>query len=320
MSSRRLKIAGLAALVIVFLLFPLVVKGPYYLSIVILAGMAVVLSVSLRTIFNTGLLSLGHGGMMSIGAYTSALLVMKLGFSSWATLWLGGIAAAVVAVLVGYPFVRLKGMYFSLVTVFFSEIIRLIAEQWRGMTGGTFGLTNIPHPDAIIIGPLNLDFSSKTDFYYLILALGLFTIFVLYAIERSSITRTWLSIRQTDTLAESVGVNTARYKVIAFAAGSFFAGLTGAFYAHYVTVVTPSGFGFVYAVYVVVYMMVGGINRFSGPIIGAVLLTLLPESVQALKEYEPYLFAAVLILIVFFLPGGLVSLPQRVKTLFGGRA
>jgi branched-chain amino acid transport system permease protein len=314
--SKLVKPLSYSALIIFLFLVPLFIKGPYQLHILIMAGIAVILASSLRLIFNSGQLSLGHGGMMSVGAYTSALLVMKLGLSTWAALGIGAAAAAALALMVGYPFVRLKGMYFALVTVFLAEVIRLIAEQWREVTGGSLGITNIPRPDPIVIpGLLNVDFASKADFYYLILVLVLVTLLILYAIERSSVNVTWLSIRQTDFLAESVGVNTARLKVIAFTIGCFFAGLSGAFFSQYILVITPSAFGFVYAIYVVVYMIAGGMKRFSGPIIGALILTFLPESARVLKEYQPFIFAGVLMLIIFFLPEGMVGLPQRLRNI-----
>ena len=320
MSRNLTKLVVCSVLVILLFMVPLFVKGTYYLHVLVMAGIAVILASSLRLIFNTGLLSLGHGGMMSIGAYTSALLVMKLGFSSWAALWIGAAAAAVMAVIVGFPFIRLRGMYFSLVTVFFSQIISSIISQWKDVTGGTFGIYNIPGPDPIVIpGLLNIDFASKVDFYYLILLLVLFTLLVLYAIEHSRTGMTWLSIRQSDSLAEAVGVNTAGYKVLAFSIGAFFAGLAGAFFGQFISVITPSAFGFVYSVYVVVYMIVGGVNSFAGPIIGAIILVLLPESARALKEYQPYLFTGVLILIIFFLREGLISLPQTLNKVYQKR-
>ena len=320
MSRNLRKLVVCSVLVILLFMVPLFVKGTYYLHVLVMVGIAVILASSLRLIFNTGLLSLGHGGMMSIGAYTSALLVMKLGFSSWVALWLGAAAAAVMAVIVGFPFIRLRGMYFSLVTVFFSQIICSIISQWKDVTGGTFGIYNIPGPDPIVIpGLLNIDFTSKVDFYYLILLLVLFTLLVLYAIEHSRTGMTWLSIRQSDSLAEAVGVNTAGYKVLAFSIGAFFAGLAGAFFGQFISVITPSAFGFVYSVYVVVYMIVGGVNSFAGPIIGAIILVLLPESARALKEYQPYLFTGVLMLTIFFLREGLISLPQTLNKVYQKR-
>lgn len=317
MSRRKwAKPLSYSALIILLFLIPLFVTGPYQLHILIMAGISIILASSLRLIATSGQLSLGHGGMMAIGAYTSALLVMKLGLSSWAALVVAGLAAGLIALLVGYPFVRIRGIYFALVTIFLAEVIRLIAEQWRSLTGGTSGIINIPRPDPIVIpGLLNIDFASKVDFYYFVLVLMLVTLLILYAIEHSRTGLTWFSIQQADFLAESVGVNTARFKALAFSIGCFFAGIAGAFYSQYIAAITPSAFGFFFAIYIVVYMIVGGMGRFSGPIIGALILTLVPESVRALKEYQPFVFAGVLMLIIFFLPEGLVGLPQRLRKL-----
>ena len=317
--SRRVKLTrplSFAALIVLLFLIPLFVKDAYALHILIMATISIILASSLRLILTSGQMSLGHGGMMSIGAYTSALLVMKLGLSTWAALPVAGLAAGVVALLVGYPFTRVKGIYFVMVTVFLAEVVRLIFEQWRSLTSGTSGLTNIPRPDAIIVpGLVSIDFTSKAHFYYLIVVMALITLLVLYTLERSYIGRAWFSIQQADFLAESVGINTTRLKVAAFSIGCFFAGIAGAFYSHYIAVITPAGFGFLFAVYTLVYMVVGGMRRFSGPVVGAFVLTLLPESVRVLKEYQPILFAAVLILIIFFMPEGIVGLPERLRKL-----
>jgi branched-chain amino acid transport system permease protein len=286
----------------------------------IMAGVAIILASSVRLISSAGLLSLAHGGMMAIGAYTSALLVMKLGISSWAALFLAGIAAGLFALLIGYPFVRLKGLYFALTTVFLNEVINLIIAQWKNLTGGSMGIIAIPHPNPIVIpGLLNIDFSSKVDFYYFILVLTLVVLVILYALEHSRIGLTWFSIGQAPTVAESIGINVARYQVINFAIGCFFAGIAGAFYSHYITALTPTSFNMFWSIYIVIYMTVGGMGSFLGPIIGAFLLTILPESASVLKEYQPYVFAGVLILATFFLPDGLISLPARLKKLFRKR-
>jgi branched-chain amino acid transport system permease protein len=320
--KRRKLIKPLSYCVLIILLFlvPLFITGPYQLHIFITAGIAVILTGSLRLIFNSGQLSLGQGGMMTLGAYTSALLVMKMGWSTWAALGAATAAAAVLALLVGYPFVRLKGVYFSLVTVFLAEVIRLIAEQWRTVTGGSLGIANIPPADPIVIpGLLEITFVSKVNFYYLILVFVLITLLILYALERSRIGVTWFSIRESDFLAESIGVNTAKFKVLAFCIGSLFAGMAGGIYSQYNSVITPSAFGFIYAVYGVIYMIVGGARRFSGPIIGAIILTFVPESARVLKGYQPYIFAVVVMLIIAFMPEGLVSLPDRFMKLVRGR-
>ncbi len=306
-------------IVIVFMFFvPAVIKGPYFTHVLILAVINIILASSLRLISLSGEMSLAHSGMMTIGAYTSTLLVIRLGFSSWAALPLAGVAAAVIACLVGFPFSRLKGIYFAMVTIFLSEMVSLTAEQWRGLTGGSSGLYNIPRPDPIIIpGILNITFSSKVSFYYLICIIMLISLLILFAIEHSRIGITLNGIRQADSLAESVGINCMGYKVLGFTIGCFFAGITGGFYAQYISTINPTTFGFLFTIYVLIYMVVGGTRRFIGPIIGAFIFSLLPEVLRPLKEFQPYFFAGSLMLIIFFMPEGLVGLPKRLILLYG---
>lgn len=318
--KKKAKQWGYGGAILFLLALPLFVRGQYSLHILIVAAMNIILATSLRLIATSGQLSLAHGGMMTVGAYTSALLVMKLGISSWAALVLAGLAAAGVALLVGFPFVRIKGIYFAMVTVFLAEMIMLSAEHWRSLTGGSSGIVTIPPPDPITIpGLLIIDFDSKVEFYYFILALMLIALLLLYAIERSRIGFTLISIQQTELLAESVGVNASRFKVLAFCIGCFFAGIVGSFYSQYINVVTPRSFGFFFAIYIVVYMIVGGAKKFSGPIYGAFILTILPEFIRALKEFQPFIFAGVLMAVIFFLPDGLVDLHRRMEELYEKR-
>jgi len=298
-------------LIIILFLMPLFITGQYTFHILIMVGINIVLACSLRLIATTGQFSLCHGGMTSVGAYTSALLVTKLGLSSWVALPLAGLMAMSIALIVAYPFTRLKGIYFAMVTVFLGEVISLTAEQWRSLTGGVAGIIDIPHPNPVIIfGLLIADFSSKVDFYYFILILVLVTLLILYAIESSPIGMSFLSIKQEEYLAESVGINSTKFKVIAFSTGAFFAGIAGAFYSHFVTAITADTFGFFLSIYVAIYMIVGGTSMFYGPILGAIVLTAVPELARGLKEFVPFVFAGVLMIIIFFLPEGLVGLPR----------
>lgn len=302
-------------LILLFFLVPLFIKETYYLHILVLAGVNIILASSLRTIATTGQISLGHASFMAIGAYTSALLVTRLGFSSWTALPLAGIAAALIALLVGYPFVRIKRVYFAMLTLFMGEIIRLVITELRGFTGGTSGLLNIPPPDSISFGGLfNIIFDTKIPYYYFILILVLITLLILYRIESSRIGRTLNSIQQSDLVAQSVGVNILNLKVFVWCVGAFFAGIAGGFYAHFVRNLTPDSFGVMPAIYIVVYMVVGGRRTFLGAIVGAFLLTIIPEIFRGLKEYEPFVFVGVLFIIIYLLPGGLVDLPQVIKT------
>jgi branched-chain amino acid transport system permease protein len=301
-------------IVVVLFLLPGFGFGPYALHLCIMMAMNIILASSLRLIFLTGQMSLAHGAMMTIGAYTSALLVMKLGCSSWLALLLSGFPAAIVALVIGYPLSKLKGMYFAMVTIFIAQILQLVGAQWRSLTGGAVGIFNIPGPDPVVIpGLLKADFSTKVDFYYLVLILTIVSLVIFWAIERSRVGLTLRGVSQSDSMAESVGIDTASYRVLAFAIGCFFPGLTGGFYSQYVSAIAPDTFAFLFTIYILIYMVVGGSGKFLGPIIGAAILTVLPEIARPLKEYVPFLFAAILMLVIFFFPRGMMGLPERLR-------
>jgi branched-chain amino acid transport system permease protein len=312
--ARLVKPASYTVLILLLFLVPLFVKGAYPLHVLIMVGISIILTSSLRTIATTGQISLAHAGFMAIGAYTSALLVMDLGLSFWAAFLIGGIAAALIALLVGYPFVRVRRVYFAMLTLFMGAVIRLAIMEWRDLTHGSSGLLNIPPPNSIVIpGLLNIAFDSKVPYYYFILVLALISLLFLYRIDSSRVGRTMLAVQQGDSVAESVGINVTNFKVLAWCVGCFFAGIAGSFYAHYIRVLTPDSFGVMQAIYIVVYMVVGGRRRFSGAILGAFILTLIPEVFRGLKEYQPFVFVGTLFIVIFFLPEGLVSLPEKVR-------
>ena len=299
-------------LTVCLIFLPHVMSGPYYIHVFILTMMNIILTCSLRLISLSGQISLAHGGMMTIGAYTSALLVMKLGLSTWNAMIIAGLFVAFIACLTGFPFMRLKGIYFSIVTVFFSEMVVLITQQWESLTGGSSGIYNIPAPNPVVIsGLFNIDFLEKIHFYYFALFLMIISLVILYAVEKSRIGFTLKAIKQADSLSESVGINTVGFKVLAYSVGCFFAGIVGAFYSHYISAMCPDTFGFFYTINILVYMVVGGIGTFLGPILGAFVLTILPEITRVLKQFMPFIFAAVLIAVIFFLPEGIAGLTSR---------
>jgi branched-chain amino acid transport system permease protein len=308
---------GAAGLIIVALvLFGAFYKNSYVLHVFILIMMNVVLGSSLRLINLSGQLSLGHGGFVTLGAYTSAVLLVKANLSStWLSLLISGLMAAAVCVILGFPFSRLKGIYFAMITIFFVQVIILTVQQWRSVTGGASGLQGVPRPDSF----LGLQFHSKMSFYFLFLVLMVVSLVILWAIERSRIGLTLQGIKQASSLAESLGVNTTGYKVAAFAIGGFFAGIMGGMYVQYVSAVDPTVFGFLPTIYILIYVIVGGEGSFIGPAIGAVLLTVLPEVARPLKSWMPVLFAVILMLIIFLMPEGLVGLPHRIGRAFKKR-
>jgi branched-chain amino acid transport system permease protein len=317
MTKKTISLLIYGIIIIFVLLIPVLSQGVYYLHVLILTMMYVVLSSSLRLINLTGQLSLAHAGMLLIGSYTSSLLVMKAGISSWLALIISGIIAMLFSTFLCSAFVKLKGIYFTMVTIFAGSIISLTIYQWAGLTNGASGIFGIPRPDPIrLFGWLNITFDSKIPFYYLIFVLMAVSLVIMWFIEHSRIGMTFRAIQQSESLAKSVGVNTTVYKVAAFALGCFFSGLMGGFYSQYINTIDPVTFGFSFMIYTLIYMQVGGKGTFIGPIIGAVVLSLLPEFARPLKNYEPFLFAIILVLVIFLMPEGLVGLPQRVKTLY----
>jgi len=306
-SPYRFGIAGV--LIVLLIIFGSFYRDTYILHVFILMMMNVVLGSSLRLINLSGQLSLGHGGFVTLGAYTSAVLLVKAHLpSTWLALLLSGVLAAAICVILGFPFTRLKGIYFTMITIFFVQVITLTVEQWRSVTGGAGGLAGVPRPDSF----LGLHFHSKESFYFLFLALMVISLLILWAIEHSRVGLTFKGIKQADSLAKSVGINTTLYKVVAFAVGGFFAGIMGGIYVQYVSAVDPTVFGFLPTIYILIYVIVGGEGTFIGPAIGAILLTVLPEVARPLKNWMPLLFAGILMLIIFLMPEGLVGLPRRI--------
>ncbi len=294
---------------------PVVVTSDYWDTVLINVLINVLLVSSLRAIWLIGHISLGHVGFMAIGAYCSALLAKEVGLSFWIAMFVAGALPAVIALIIGYPFLRVKGTYFAILTLLTAAIIRLLAYSWAGLTGGQLGLTSIPSPD-----PITLPFIGKTSFdsvgnyYYLVLVVVLVSLGVLYLMERSELGRRWMAIDSNDVLAESVGMNVLWLKIVVFAVGCFFAGIAGALYAHFFHILgagSTGTFGMINGMYIVLYMVMGGKGKFYGPVVGSVVILVLAEFCRPLGEFQPMVTAGLGLFVVFFLPEGLVSVPER---------
>jgi branched-chain amino acid transport system permease protein len=300
---------------IVFILLaglPLFTRDPFILNIFITTGIWAVSVWGVRLIMSTGQMTLGHAAYMAVGAYASTLLVMKAGLSFWLALPLAGLISALVALLIGLPTLRIKGVYFSIITFAFAEIIRLIIVNWPSFLGGSGGIPGIPSPSPLF----SVSFTSRVALYYLIFFLSLGTYLVMSAIEKSRIGKIFAAIHEGDDLAQSIGINLMKYKLIAFCLGCFFAGLSGSFYAHYYNFASPEFFTIWQSVYCLLFVIVGGVGHVFGPLLGSFFMTLVPELLRKTKEYEPVVYAVILILVMFVLPGGLMTLPARVRAKF----
>ena len=303
----------LAGLIVLALLVP-TLGGDYYVHVFALVFTNVILAASLRPSLTCGQLNIGHSAFMSIGAYTSALLAKNLAVPFEISLLCGALLATAVGIAIGYPALRLRGVYFAMVTVAFVEVIRLIAQLWVSLTRGMSGLSGIPKP-----GLLGITLTSRASQYYLVVGLAVVILLVLWKLEHSRLGLIWKSIGMADQLAQSLGVNVPRYKLVAFTVGCFFAGVAGAFYAHFIRFLFPPEFGFLMATNILVYNYVGGRGHFVGPIVGAIFLSLLSEPFRG-SPYETIFFSIAMLLTILFLPGGLITLPGKLAGLRGWRA
>jgi branched-chain amino acid transport system permease protein len=296
--GNMIKPGAWAGMLIILSLCPLFIKSPYLIHVFNLTFIYIIVAVSFRTIMTSGQLPLGHAGFMGIGAYTSASVAIWLGWTPWVTIPLGALAAMGIGVIMGYPFARLRTVYYAMISLFFGILITSSIKAFETWTGGAAGLTGIP----------TLFGYSKIPYYYFFLGLTSVCLLVLYRFEFSRTGLTWRAIAQSYQVAASVGINEARYRILASAIGCLFAGLAGATYAHYNGVIGITSFGLMSTILLLIYVIVGGAGSFFGPIIGVVLLMTVPELLRGLREYVPYISAAILLIVVYLMPKGAAGL------------
>lgn len=274
----------------------------------------ILLVMSYRLLTLTGEWSLGHVVIMGVGAYASALMTKNLGVPVPVGMILGGVAAALLAVLLSFPLFRMKGFYFLIGSFAAGEIIRLIWKRFREPFGGVRGISGIdPMPD-FSIGFYSFDFFEPVSYYYFAGAIVAFCLWVLWRIEKSPVGLTFHAVHWQDKLAQASGVNLRAYRTLAFAIASGFGGIAGALQAHYVGTVNPNSFDIEVMVFVLTWAIVGGTTTFYGPILGCVLLTVINEIVlrgMGFEQARPLFYGAIMILSILFLPNGLESIVQR---------
>jgi branched-chain amino acid transport system permease protein len=294
--------------VVPLLLLPFLVRDDYYLHLIILSGIYSVLCMGWVLILRAGQFSLGQAAFLAIGAYTSAILTLRFSFSPWWGLLAGGISAALVASLLGWIVLRIRGLYFAVITLAFNGAVQLIPANIDYL-GGWLGLS--PIPSFTLFG---IDFAEKTPWYYLVLALVGLSALVSWRIEHSKIGR-YFKATGNESLAESIGINTVGYRMLAFVIACLFAGLAGGIMAPYLTYVSPGDFSVSKSIQVQIQSTVGGTGGLAaGPITGATLLIILGEVFRAYaKGLEPLLYGLLLLVVIFLLPDGLISMPGKFR-------
>ena len=295
------------ALIAALIALPLVVHDTYILHVLVVIAINVIMAVSMWLLGITGLISFGQAGFMFIGAMTTALLTKDLHWPFWVAMPLSAVMAGLVSAPVGRLSLRVKGVYFFLITLAFGQVVSGIFAYFQEPFGGWYGIRDIPPPSpATVFTTLN-----KVPFYYLALGLLLITCVVIYRVSRSWFGNVLWSIRESDLLASSVGIDVPGCKLIAFIVSAFFAGLAGSLYAAYFGYISPLVFTFDYSVSVLIYIVVGGFSSFAGPILGAVVLTLVPEIFRVTGKYQNLIFGLILVFSMLTMPNGLIGAWHR---------
>jgi len=304
--DKIVKLSPYLALIIVIAVVPLFTQSSYYLHIFILTLIYIIVSASFRFIAISGQFPLAHIVFMGIGGYASGVLAIQFKWSPWLTMPLGALLAMAIGIFIGFPFARLRTLYFALVSFFFGVGMISVILAFGHYTGGNGGLVGIPGIPGLIS-------TNKVPYYYFILGITIISLLILYRLEHSRIGISLKAIDQSHLVASSIGINEARYRVLALAIGCFFAGLAGAIYAHYNYVLSPATFQMSATLWIVMYVLIGGLGSFAGPLIGTIVLFLIPEFYSDLRTVVPFISAALMLAVVFLIPNGIVSLPGLLK-------
>lgn len=282
----------------------------YQTNIMITALIYVITGLGLNIVVGlAGLLDLGYVAFYAVGAYSYALLNYHFGLGFWAALPIGAGLGLIFGVLLGFPVLRLKGDYLAIVTLGFGEIIRLILENWNEFSFGPSGIANIPRPGFFGI---EMSLQQATIYlYFVMIILALGTIFVVRRLQDSRIGRAWIALREDEVACQAMGIDKTRTKLSAFAMGATWAGMAGVVFAAKTTFINPASFTLWESITILCVVVLGGMGSVIGVIFGALTLILLPEYLRVFSEYRLLVFGAVLVVMMVFRPGGIVSQVRR---------
>ena len=295
---------GWALLAAIALVFPLFAQNNYLISVATQTFIMAIAALGLNLITGyTGQFNLAHGAFMAVGAYTVGILTVDHQVPFWIAFLAAGCVTALLGYFVGLLSLRLKGHYFSIFTLCVSYIMYLLIEKWESLTHGPVGIMGIPSPPGI--GPLQ--FGTPLSQYYLVLAFLVLGIWIMARIVRSLLGRSFMAVRNSDMLAEALGVDLMRTKTLSFVLSVVYAGFAGALYAGQVRFLGPDLASEVVTFDLVMFILVGGVGTLLGPLVGTLLVTYLTQSLQFLQDYRMVVFGPVLIALIIFLPDGLVG-------------
>jgi len=299
---------------VVALLLPVIFRGnDYLLNLCVVAGVYSIVVMGLGILLGwAGQMSLAQAAFLGIGAYTSAYFTTHVGLNFWQALPLSILMSALVGVGVGYPCLRLSGHYLALATIGFGIITQLALINWKAVTNGSDGITGIPAPPPIG----SISFESYGTYFYIVLGFVVLCAYIAARIKATRVGRAMEAIRENELAASAMGINTTRYKILAFVLAGSYAGLAGSLLAHSIKFISPDSYSFDQSVVFLVMLILGGSSSIGGAILGAALLTLLPEVLRPLKNSYIMVYGAAVVAMIIFMPRGLVGLIEAFTNRF----
>jgi branched-chain amino acid transport system permease protein len=300
LEDRRKRAAVFAALVLTAVLVPSVGSN-YTLEILTNSFLYIVLCLGLNIIVGyAGLLDLGFAAFFAVGAYSVGILTSKFGWNFWLAIPPALLLTVVVRVIIGAPTLRLRSDYLAIVTLGAGEMIRIIARNMKDLTGGASGLIGIQRPS--IFG---LELNQISHYYYIFLILAILAVFASDRLENSRLGRAWKYVRDDEDAAEAMGIDRVAVKLSAYIIGALFAGLAGCFYAAKMTAISPETFQFMQSIMILVAVVLGGMGKIAGMVVGALAMVLFPEIFREIGSMRMLVFGVILIVMMIFRPQGL---------------
>ena len=302
----------LAALLAALVAVPFVITNKYVLHVIISCFIYSCLALRLNLIIGlTGQFSLGHVTFYGIGAYTTALLMLKASMPFWPALLISAVCVGIFGFLLALPVINLRGDYLAVVTLGFGEVFRLFLVNAIDITRGPMGLPGIPSPR---LGGFVIN--SKQEYYFLALIILILVITFVRRLMISGFGMSMLAVKEDDVAASAIGIYPRTYKLWAFVAGAVIAGIMGGFYAVYMSFISPSSFAYGESITMVSMVILGGMGSIAGPILGACILTVLPEVLRSFSEYRMIIYGAAMIIMMIYKPNGIWGLNKRVRNIY----
>lgn len=297
------------------LLAPLAANEGYILNVLVFVGIHSILAIALNLLLGyAGQISLGHAGFFGLGAYASGVLTATHGYNPWLAMLMAAVAVGILAFVIGFPILKLKGHYLAMATLGLGIIIYILFNETVDLTGGPSGLSGIPN---LTLGGITFDNDLKN--YYLVWGFTLTAILLAVNLANSRIGRALRAIHDSETAARVMGINARFLKVQVFALSAILCSVAGSLYAHVMTFVAPASFGFNFSVELVTMVIIGGLGSIYGSVLGAALLTLMPELLRTFQDYDIIIYGLMLILMTMFMPGGLIRVAPSLLALLRSR-